>query len=40
VIALLASLEPSDLQTLRDYEAGNANRARVISAIDSVISRG
>ena len=40
VIALLASLEPGDLQTLREYEAGNANRARVISAIDSVISRG
>ena len=40
MIALLASLEPGDLQTLREYEAGNANRARVISAIDSVISRG
>jgi UDP-glucose 4-epimerase len=39
VIALLASLERDDLQTLRAYEAENANRGRVISAIDSVISR-
>jgi UDP-glucose 4-epimerase len=40
VIALLGSLERPDLQTLRDYERQNANRARVLSAIDSVISRG
>ncbi len=39
MIALLASLERDDLQTLREYEAENANRGRVISAIDSVISR-
>jgi UDP-glucose 4-epimerase len=40
VIAMLGSLERPDLQTLRDYERQNANRARVLSAIDSVISRG
>jgi UDP-glucose 4-epimerase len=40
VIALLGSLERPDLQTLREYERRNANRARVLSAIDSVISRG
>ena len=38
VIALLASLERDDLLTLRDYEAQNANRERVIGAIDSVIA--
>jgi hypothetical protein len=37
---MLGSLERPDLQTLRDYERENANRARVLSAIDSVISRG
>jgi UDP-glucose 4-epimerase len=40
VIALLASLERDDLQTLRDYERRHANRARVLSAIDSVLARG
>ena len=40
VIARLASLERGDLGTLRDYEREHANRARVISAIDSVIARG
>jgi len=40
VIALLASLEHEDLQTLRDYERGHANRARVLSAIESVLARG
>jgi UDP-glucose 4-epimerase len=40
VIALLGSLERPDLRTLRDYERQNANRARVLSAIDSVISSG
>jgi UDP-glucose 4-epimerase len=40
VIALLGSLERLDLQTLRDYERENANRARVLSAIDSALSRG
>jgi UDP-glucose 4-epimerase len=40
VIALLASLERGDLQTLRDYERRHANRVRVLSAIDSVLARG
>jgi UDP-glucose 4-epimerase len=40
VIALLGSLEQPDLHTLRDYERENANRARVLTAIDAVISRG
>ena len=40
LIALLASLEREDLETLREYESRNANRVAVISAIDSVISRG
>ncbi len=40
VIAMIGSLERRDLQTLRDYERQNANRARVLSAIDSVILRG
>jgi UDP-glucose 4-epimerase len=39
VIALLASLEREDLQTLRDYERRHANRARVLSAIESVLAR-
>jgi len=39
VIALLASLEREDLQTLREYERQHANRARVLSAIDSVLAR-
>jgi UDP-glucose 4-epimerase len=39
VIALLASLEREDLQMLRDYERQHANRARVLSAIDSVLAR-
>jgi hypothetical protein len=39
VIALLASLEHDDLQTLRDYERDHANRARVLSAIESVLGR-
>ena len=38
VIALLASLEREDLQTLRDYERRHANRARVLSAIESVLA--
>jgi UDP-glucose 4-epimerase len=40
VIALLGSLERSDLQTLRDYERRNANRSRVLTAIDSALARG
>jgi UDP-glucose 4-epimerase len=40
VIALLGSLERPDLQTLRDYESQNANRERVLSAIDARISHG
>jgi UDP-glucose 4-epimerase len=40
VISLLASLERNDLGALRDYEREHANRARVISAIDSVLARG
>jgi UDP-glucose 4-epimerase len=40
VIALLGSLEPPDLHTLREYELQNANRARVLSAIDARISHG
>jgi len=39
VIALLASLERGDLETLRDYERRHANRARVLSAIESVLAR-
>jgi UDP-glucose 4-epimerase len=39
VIALLASLEREDLLTLRDYERRHANRARVLSAIESVLAR-
>jgi UDP-glucose 4-epimerase len=39
VIALLASLEHDDLQTLREYERDHANRSRVLSAIDSVLAR-
>jgi UDP-glucose 4-epimerase len=39
VIALLASLEQEDLQTLREYERDHANRTRVLSAIDSVLAR-
>jgi UDP-glucose 4-epimerase len=40
VIALLGSLERGDLQTLRDYERRNANRSRVLAAIESALSRG
>jgi UDP-glucose 4-epimerase len=40
VIAQLASLESGDLGMLREYEREHANRARVISAIDSAIARG
>jgi UDP-glucose 4-epimerase len=40
VIALLASLEPGDLRTLREYERDHANRTRVLAAIDSVLARG
>jgi UDP-glucose 4-epimerase len=40
VIALLGSLERRDLQTLRDYERQNANRSRVLTAIDSALARG
>jgi UDP-glucose 4-epimerase len=39
VIALLASLEHGDLEMLREYERAHANRARVLSAIDSVLAR-
>jgi hypothetical protein len=39
VIALLASLERDDLQMLREHERKNANRTRVLSAIDSVLAR-
>jgi len=40
VIALLASLEHEDLQTLREYEREHANRTRVLGAIESVLARG
>jgi hypothetical protein len=40
VIALLGSLERDDLQALREYERRNANRSRVLSAIDTALSRG
>ena len=40
VIGLLGSLERTDLHTLREYELQNANRARVLSAIDARISHG
>ncbi len=40
VIALLGSLDRNGLQTLRDYERRNANRSRVLSAIDSALARG
>jgi hypothetical protein len=40
VIALLASLEPADLQVLLDYERRHANRAAVTRAIESVLARG
>ena len=40
VIALLASLEHEDLQTVREYEREHANRTRVLSAIESVLARG
>jgi UDP-glucose 4-epimerase len=40
VIALLGSLEHEDLQTLHEYEREHANRARVLSAIESVLARG
>jgi UDP-glucose 4-epimerase len=40
VIALLGSLERNDLQTLRDYERRNANRSRVLSAIESALAGG
>jgi UDP-glucose 4-epimerase len=40
VIAMLRSLERHDLHTLREYELRNANRARVLSAIDARISHG
>jgi UDP-glucose 4-epimerase len=39
VIALLASLEDEDLQTLAVYERDHANRPRVVSAIESVLAR-
>jgi UDP-glucose 4-epimerase len=39
VIALLASLERDDLHLLREHERRNANRVRVLSAIDSVLAR-
>jgi UDP-glucose 4-epimerase len=39
VIALLASLEHDDLETLRDYERDHANRPRVVGAIESVLAR-
>jgi UDP-glucose 4-epimerase len=39
VIALLGSLERPDLQALREHERRNANRVRVLSAIDSVLAR-
>jgi UDP-glucose 4-epimerase len=40
VIALLGSLVRADLQMLREYERQNANRSRVLSAIDSALARG
>jgi UDP-glucose 4-epimerase len=39
VIALLASLELDDLETLRHYERDHANRPRVVGAIESVLAR-
>jgi UDP-glucose 4-epimerase len=39
VVALLAQLDAADLSALREYERRHANRARVISAIESVLAR-
>lgn len=39
VIALLRSLQASDLEALRRYEAGRAGRETVLSAIDSLLAR-
>jgi UDP-glucose 4-epimerase len=39
VISLLGSLEPDDLQALRDYESDRAGRQSVLGAIDSVLAR-
>jgi hypothetical protein len=39
VISLLGSLEPVDLNALRDYERAHGRRESVIGAIDSVLAR-
>jgi UDP-glucose 4-epimerase len=39
VISLLASLEPSDLGALREYELAHGARQSVLGAIDSVLAR-
>ena len=39
VVALLGSLEPSDLGTLRRHEAENRARPGVLHAIDSILAR-
>jgi UDP-glucose 4-epimerase len=39
VIALLGSLEPEDLEALREHERSHARRDGVLTAIDSVLAR-
>src|SRR3954463_7951111 len=39
IVTMLASLEVSDLEALRDYERSHASREGVLSAIESVLSR-
>jgi UDP-glucose 4-epimerase len=39
IVAMLGSLDPDDLTTLREYEAGHRARQGVLMAIDSVLAR-
>jgi UDP-glucose 4-epimerase len=39
IVAMLGSLDPSDLAVLREYEAGHRARPNVVTAIDSVLAR-
>jgi UDP-glucose 4-epimerase len=39
IVTMLASLEVSDLEALRDYERSHASRDGVLGAIDSVLAR-
>jgi UDP-glucose 4-epimerase len=39
IVTMLASLEVSDLEVLRDYERSHASRDGVLSAIESVLAR-